>query len=105
MTVAPKCGTVNCVATTTGPKATTETYRTNIQDHGRVVIPAPLRRDLQFNIGDEVFLRVEQSRIVITRADDAVGQFQASVARHFPQDRNLVDELIAERRAEAARDE
>ena len=83
----------------------TETYRTHIQDHGRVVIPASLRRDLQFNIGDEVFLRVEQNRIVITHADEAIEQFQASVAKHFPQDRNLVDELIAERRAEAARDE
>ncbi len=82
-----------------------DVYRTHIQDHGRVVIPAGIRRTLDFQIGDEVFVRAEHNRVVITPVADALAEFQAAVAAYFPGDRSLADELIAERRAEAARGE
>lgn len=80
-------------------------YRTHIRDHGRVVIPAAVRQQLGFRPGDEVFVRIDQDRVVITPAANAVAAFQAAVAEYFPCDRSLADELVAERRAEAAREQ
>jgi AbrB family looped-hinge helix DNA binding protein len=76
-------------------------YHTTIQDHGRVVIPAPVRNALGFARGDEIVLRVENDEVVITGVSDAVKRFQAAVRRHVPADVSLAGELIADRRKTA----
>lgn len=81
-----------------------EHYLTHLQDHGRVVIPAAMRRALELQPGDAVVLRTEDRQIVISRLSDAIRQFQDVVTGAFPVGHSLSDELIAERRAEAARD-
>lgn len=78
-------------------------YRTHVQGHGRVSIPAPLRRSLGLHPGDEVFLSAEGGRVVVTPADAALAHFQQAVAEHVPPSHDLVAELITGRRAEAAR--
>ena len=80
-----------------------ECYRTHVQGHGRVSIPAPLRNALGLHPGAEVFLSAEDGRVVVTPADAALARFQQAVADRVPPDRDLVAELIADRRAEAAR--
>jgi len=82
-----------------------ESYRLHIQGHGRVSIPAGIRKALNLHAGTEVFVRGEDGRVVITPIDDALAEFQRAVADHIPADRDLVAELIADRRAEAARDD
>lgn len=79
-----------------------DVYRTQIQDHGRVLIPAAVRRSLGLHQGDEVVLRVSGGAVVISGIGDAVKQFQAAVRDRVPTGTSLAADLIAERRATAA---
>ena len=78
-------------------------FRSHVYGHGRVSIPAPIRRALNLHTGAEVFFSVEGGRLVLTPADAALARFQDAVAERVPPGRDLVVELIADRRAEAAR--
>jgi AbrB family looped-hinge helix DNA binding protein len=81
----------------------TET-RMRVNENGRVVIPAPFRKALGINIGDEVVLRIEDDELRITTLKRRIQRAQRLVRKHVKPGQSLVDELIAERRA-AARDE
>ena len=73
-----------------------------IADGGRLVIPAEYRRALGLETGDEVIIRLEDGELRILTRAEAVKRAQAIVRRHVRKGRSLVDELTAERRAEAA---
>ncbi len=78
--------------------------RTRIGQNGRLVIPADYRRTLGIKTGDEVVLLLLDSEMrTLTRAA-AIKEAQALVRRHVPRNRRLSDELIRDRRAEAARE-
>jgi AbrB family looped-hinge helix DNA binding protein len=77
---------------------------TKIAEGGRVVIPAEHRRALGLEIGDEVILRVEGGELRILTRTEAIKRAQEKVRRHVKGSRSLVDELSAERRAEAGRE-
>lgn len=70
---------------------------------GRVVVPAPIRRELGIEEGTELMARIEGEGIVLEPPSAAVRRLQALFA-HIPRDVSLVDELIAERREEARRE-
>jgi AbrB family looped-hinge helix DNA binding protein len=70
---------------------------------GRLVIPAALRKALNLKPGDRLVARKEGDRLVLERREAVVKRLQA-LFEHIPKDVSLVDELIAERRAEAARE-
>ena len=72
--------------------------------NGRIVIPAPLRAALGLKEGARLVARVDDGVIVIEPIEAAIRRAQAIVARHASEGRNLSDDLIADRRAEAARD-
>lgn len=86
-----------------GRVSMSDSYISHIQGHGRVSIPAPVRQALNLHPGAELFVSVEDGRVVLTPADAALAHFQQAVADHFSADRDLVAELLADRRAEAAR--
>lgn len=67
---------------------------------GRVVIPAEVRAALSLQPGEALHLRVEDERMVLERPRRAAAQLRG-LARTVTS-RSLVDELLAERRAEAA---
>ncbi|MGH8564988.1 MAG: AbrB/MazE/SpoVT family DNA-binding domain-containing protein [Gammaproteobacteria bacterium] len=69
---------------------------------GRVVLPAELRRALGLSEGDEVILRLTDQELHLITPRQAVKKAQALVRRYVPDSVRLVDELIAERRREAA---
>jgi AbrB family looped-hinge helix DNA binding protein len=69
---------------------------------GRVVIPATLREEIGLQPGDKLSAQVEEGRLVLEPRAEALTRVQRRF-RHASGDRKLVDELIAERRAEAAR--
>ena len=67
---------------------------------GRLVIPAPLRKALNLSQGDRLVARKVGDSLVLERRE-VIEQRLQDRFRHIPPDVSLVDELIAERRAEA----
>lgn len=78
--------------------------KTRLAEGGRVVIPAEFRRALGLRVGDEVIVRLVDGEVHIFTLQQAIRRAQEIVRRHVPEGRSLVDELIAERRAESARE-
>jgi antitoxin PrlF len=68
---------------------------------GRLVIPANVRSALQLQAGDRLHLQVQDGRLVLERSENAVAELQRLVAE-VTKGRSLVEELLRERRAEAA---
>ncbi len=69
---------------------------------GRVVIPAAIRRAMGIEGPTHLLFRYEEGRIIIETPAAAVADVQRIVDEYVSEGRSLVDELIAERRAEAA---
>ncbi len=69
---------------------------------GRLVLPVGYRKAMGIATGDTLILRFEEGVIHIMTPRQAIKQAQALVRGHVPEGRSLVDELIAERRQEAA---
>lgn len=78
--------------------------RVKISEGGRIVIPADFRRSLGLEIGDDVIVRLEDRALRVLSVREGIRQAQEMLRPYLPKDRSLADELIAERRAEAARE-
>lgn len=70
---------------------------------GRVVIPAALRKALNLKPGERLIARKVGESLVLERREAIEKRLQARFS-HVPKEVSLVDELIAERRAEAAKE-
>jgi AbrB family looped-hinge helix DNA binding protein len=80
------------------------TTRVKVAEGGRIVIPAEYRKRLGVQVGDDVILQLDDGEIRLFTVREAIRRAQAMVRRYVPEGVSLVDELIAERRAEAARE-
>ena len=80
------------------------TVKTKLGKNGRVVIPVQFRKALGVHEGDELMMSLRDCEIRIFTRDQAIRNIQALVRRYVPEGVSLADELIAERRAEAARE-
>ena len=78
--------------------------RARINENGRVVIPASFRKALGINAGDEVVLRLEDDELRIMTMKHRIARAQRLVRKYVKPGVSLVDELIAERRAEARKE-
>ncbi len=76
--------------------------KTKVTEGGRIVIPAKLRQALGIEIGENVTLSVKDNVLQITTQKEALRRIQALVRQHVPEGVSLVDELIKDRREEAA---
>lgn len=74
-----------------------------IGPQGRIVIPAALRRTLGLEAGDRLVVHAEDGALVLERPDAALRRLQERFAG-VRDGASLAEELIAERRAEAARE-
>lgn len=74
---------------------------------GRIAIPKEFRKALRMVQGERVVLVLDvgarELRVLTVR--EGVRRAQATALQHNPEGRSMVDELIAERRAEAARED
>jgi len=68
------------------------------------VIPAALRKALKIKPGDRLVARKVGESLVLERRETVERRLRERF-RHIPRDVSLADELIAERRAEAEREE
>ncbi len=78
--------------------------KTKLGQGGRIVIPTEYRRKLGLEAGDEILMRLDEEGLRLYTPAQAVARAQALVRRHIPEARDLADELISERRAEAERE-
>lgn len=79
-------------------------YRARVGPKGRIVVPAPIRRELALEEGVEVVVRVDNGRMVVESRADALERLRAVVREAVPSSSSLVDELLAARRIEAERE-
>ena len=80
-----------------------EPVRVVIENGCRVTVPRRFADAAGMSEGDEAVICLEGDELRLYSRDTAIRRVQQLVARHVPADVSLVDELIAERRREAAR--
>ena len=78
--------------------------RTTVNENGRIVIPAPFRKALGIDTGDEVVLRLENGELRISTMKGRIERAQSLVRKHVKPGASLVDELIADRREASKRE-
>ena len=71
---------------------------------GRVVLPAELRKAFGIEDGSEVIFTRTAHGIEIKTLHEAIRQAQEICARYVKPGVSIVDELLSERRGEAARE-
>jgi AbrB family looped-hinge helix DNA binding protein len=71
---------------------------TKVNAQGRIVIPIELRQQLGLVAGSKLIARLEGNRIVLEKPSDVFERLRST----FNSSESLVEELIAERRTEAA---
>ena len=76
------------------------TYTVVMGDRGRLVVPAELRERLDLTPGTPLVLFETSAGVVLTTREQL-----KSLVRHRLADRDLVAELLAERRSDAAADD
>jgi AbrB family looped-hinge helix DNA binding protein len=80
-----------------------ETYSARLEKSGRILIPAAVRRTLGLAEGSMVVVKVESSgEIGIISRSQALAKAREDLRKHIPPGRDLVEELIQDRRREAA---
>jgi bifunctional DNA-binding transcriptional regulator/antitoxin component of YhaV-PrlF toxin-antitoxin module len=75
-----------------------------IDSAGRLLVPAPFRKALEVQAGDEVNLMLKGGVLEVRSLNAAIREAQALVRRHVSKRKSLVKELIKDRRQEAGRE-
>lgn len=94
-----------CHAREMGHPSPSNTYRLRVSANGRLVLPAPVRQQLGIKPGDELLVTQDETGIRIATVTQRVREVQAFFADLGRPGHSIVDELIRERREEAAREE
>lgn len=82
------------------------TYASKLINGGKVVIPAELRRKMGLSPGDTlIFEEDERGNVVLKTYRQVVREVQEEMKKYRKPGGSAVDELIAERRWEAAKEE
>ena len=76
-----------------------------LDKHGRIIIPAELRRRMGWEAGQRLTLIGGNHELKVLSRRQALERIQEEVRRHSRPGVSVVDELIRERRREALRDE
>lgn len=79
-------------------------YSVRVDNSGRIVIPSALRDRLHFQPGNELVVRETAGALTVSSYDQILAEAQAHFMSGVNPGVSMVDELLAERRAEAARE-
>ncbi|WP_020472300.1 AbrB/MazE/SpoVT family DNA-binding domain-containing protein [Zavarzinella formosa] len=74
-------------------------------EDGRIVIPATLRRELGLHSGETLVVECDGESLLVRRHETVLRETQDYFRQFVTPGASIVDELIADRRDEAARDE
>ena len=80
-------------------------YDIPVQENGRMILPAELRRALGVGKGDRVVILTTDDGVELTTAQRARRRAQERFRRLVPEGVGVVDEFLAEKRAEVARED
>ncbi len=72
-----------------------------VQDGGRLVVPVELRRELGLQTGTDVVMDVVDGSLRVRTMQQVIKDVQALARRYKRDGVSVVDEFIAEKRAEA----
>ncbi len=78
--------------------------RVKVCEGGRIIIPAEFRKALGVHTGDTLMLSLQGNELHLFTFAEAARQAQETFRKYVPEGRSIVDEFIAERHAEAARE-
>ncbi|MEY4537590.1 MAG: hypothetical protein RL171_1741 [Pseudomonadota bacterium] len=78
-----------------------------MSENGRVLIPATIREQLGFKPNGKIFAEIKDGSLVLTPLAQHYTNLRAYFDKHLnvPEGVSLVDELIADRRLEAKRED
>ncbi|WP_058634138.1 AbrB/MazE/SpoVT family DNA-binding domain-containing protein [Aureimonas ureilytica] len=79
-------------------------YELPLQDNGRVVLPAALRKALGLTKGDKVLVEAEGDQVTLTTARLRRKRAQEIAKKYAQPGVSIVEEFLQEKRAEAARE-
>lgn len=76
-----------------------------IDSRGRVCIPSEMRKAMNFQPGDDVHVALVENELRVVGRDAVIARAQTLVGKLIPGAGPLSDQLIAERRVEAKRED
>lgn len=76
--------------------------KAELTEDSRIIIPAEYSQALGLHTNDELVVTVENGSLRIFTVNQGIKYAQDLLRPHLPKGRILSDELVAERRAEAA---
>lgn len=83
-----------------------EAFTLEVKENGRIFLPVAFRQSMGVQSGDRLIARVtEKGKAELVTAGHAVASARGMFAYLAPEGASMVDELIQERREEAAREE
>ncbi|MCW2721152.1 AbrB/MazE/SpoVT family DNA-binding domain-containing protein [Pseudonocardia sp.] len=88
-----------------GNAAETTSADLTVNEQGRVTIPAQIRRAAGIEAGVPLVVYVEDGRVVLETREQLADRLRRDVAAAWTGEGSVVDELLADRRAEAARED
>ncbi len=68
---------------------------------GRIVVPTDMRKALSMEVGDELFMKIENQELKIFNLRHAIKEAQTLMAKYNPKKIRLSDQIIEDRRNEA----
>jgi antitoxin PrlF len=80
-------------------------YKLKVDKQGRLVLPAPVRSAMGIEGGGQVTLELDDDEVHLSSTRLAIRRIQRELSKYVPEGVSLVEELIAERRDEAARED
>ena len=83
-----------------------ESYTTRLEKSGRILIPVAVRRQLGLSEGSAVIVKVDEpGALRVTSRSQVLAKVRREIRKYIPAGRDLVEELIRDRRAEAQQED
>ena len=82
-----------------------ESFTSRIDRQGRLLLPSQIRHKLSLGPGSEVIVTLKENQVSLQTPRQALRAIQQRLAKLVPQGVSLADELIQERRREAAHED